>query len=87
MWIWIALVLILIGWVYRIREPFEASPYDTVQEQAGAIQQIHDTLGKITISEASIDALQTENDQSTDQISQLQQNMPSDEPSKAYPIE
>ena len=85
MWIFVALFLVLLGWIYH-RESFESST-DTVQEQAGTIQQLHDTISKITLSEASVDALQSESDQTTDQITQLQQNLPSDAPAKAYPTE
>lgn len=63
----------------------DTSPYDMVQEQAGTIQQLHDTISKITMTEASIDALQSENDEATDQINQLQANLPSSAPDEAYP--
>jgi chaperonin cofactor prefoldin len=56
-----------------------------VQEQSGTIQHIHDTLSKITMSEAYIDSLQDENDQTTDQLNQLQENMPSTAVTEAYP--
>lgn len=87
MWILIAILLVFLGWVYQIREPFDQSSSDLVQEQAGIIQQLHDKITKVTLTEASVDALQTENDQTTDQITQLQQNLPSDAPAKAYPTE
>jgi len=87
MWIFVALFLVFLGWIYQHREPFDPSPSDTVQEQAGAIQQLHDTISKLTLSEASVDALQSESDQTTDQITKLQQNLPSDAPAKAYPTE
>ena len=87
MWIFIAILLVILGWIYQIREPFDQSPSDLVQEQAGIIQQLHDKISRITLSEASIDDLQSENDQTTDQITKLQQNLPSDAPAKAYPPE
>jgi cell division protein FtsB len=58
-----------------------------VQEQAGVIQQLHETIVGVTLTEASVDALQAENDQTTDQINQLQQNLPSKEPQEQYPAE
>jgi hypothetical protein len=86
MWILFALFLLLVL-SYSIREPMDMSPYDMVQEQAGVIQQLHETISQVTITEASIDSLQDENDQTTDQINQLQQNMPSKEPQEQYPAE
>ena len=83
MWIFFALFLLLM--LYSVREPMDMSPYDMVQEQAGVIQQLHETIAGVTLTEASIDALQDENDQTTDQINQLQQNMPSNEPQEQYP--
>ena len=83
MWILFALFLLLM--LYSVREPMDMSPYDMVQEQAGVIQQLHESIAGVTLTEASIDALQDENDQTTDQINQLQQNMPSNEPQEQYP--
>ena len=85
MWILFALFLLLI--LYSVREPMDMSPYDMVQEQAGVIQQLHETVSQVTLTEASVDALQDENDQTTDQINQLQQNIPSKEPQEQYPAE
>ena len=87
MWVIFAGLLLLIVWCYYIREPMDLSPYEMVQEQAGVIQQLHETIVGITLTEASIDSLQSENDQTTDQINQLQQNMPSKEPQEQYPAE
>ena len=87
MWILFACLLVLLGWLYQMREPLDLSPYDMVQEQAGVIQQLHETITAVTLSEASIDSLQSENDQATDQINQLQQNMPSKAPEEQYPAE
>jgi cell division protein FtsB len=87
MWFIFAGLLLLIVWSYYIREPLDLSPYEMVQEQAGVIQQLHETIVGVTLTEASIDALQAENDQTTDQINQLQQNMPSKEPQQQYPAE
>ena len=87
MWlVFVGLFLFILGF-YCIREPLDMSPYDMVQEQAGVIQQLHETITGVTLTEASIDALQAENDQTTDQINQLQQNMPSKEPQEQYPAE
>jgi hypothetical protein len=82
---WIVFALFLLLMLYSVREPMDMSPYDMVQEQAGVIQQLHETIAGVTLTEASIDALQDENDQTTDQINQLQQNMPSNEPQEQYP--
>jgi hypothetical protein len=87
MWILFACLLVLLGWVYQMREPLDMSPYDMVQEQAGVIQQLHEKITAVTLSEASVDSLQTENDQATDQINQLQQNMPSKDAAEQYPAE
>jgi cell division protein FtsB len=87
MWVVFAGLLLLILWIYYIREPMDLSPYEMVQEQAGVIQQLHETIVGVTLTEASIDALQAENDQTTDQINQLQQNLPSKEPQEQYPAE
>jgi len=87
MWFLFAGLLLLILWIYYIREPLDLSPYEMVQEQAGVIQQLHETIVGVTLTEASVDALQAENDQTTDQINQLQQNMPSKEPQQQYPAE
>lgn len=85
MWILLAFVLFIWLLYLKVKEPMDTSPYDMVQEQAGTIQQLHDTISKITMTEASIDALQSENDEATDQINQLQANLPSSAPEEAYP--
>jgi|UniRef100_A0A6C0AHU2 cell division protein FtsB len=82
---WIVFALFLLLMLYSVREPMDMSPYDMVQEQAGVIQQLHESIAGVTLTEASIDALQDENDQTTDQINQLQQNMPSKDPQEQYP--
>ena len=88
MWIIVLFLSVALYFLYQnVREPLETSPYEMVQTQSGVIQQIHDTLSTITLSEASIDALQSENDQTTDQINQLQQNVPSTAAADAYPPE
>jgi hypothetical protein len=86
---WILLAVALFIWLIylKVKEPLDASPYDMVQEQSGVIQQLHDTISNITITEASIDALQSENDGATDQINQLQANLPSTASQDAYPTE
>jgi len=67
------------------KEPFDGSPYDYTQEQAGEIQQLYDKIQTITLTEALIDSLQSDNDQTTDQINQLQANMPTKTEAEAYP--
>lgn len=86
---WIILAIVLGVWLFylKVREPLDSSPYDMVQEQAGTIQQLHDTIGKITMTEASVNALQSECDETTDQINQLQANLPSNAAEEAYPSE
>lgn len=59
------------------REPFDGTPMEYVQGQAGEIQQMRETIQKITLTEALLDALQSDNDQMTDQINQLQVNVSS----------
>ena len=87
MWIWfIVIAFILFIYFYPLRESLDVSPSDMVQEQAGVIQQLHDTISKVTLTEASIDELQDENDKATDQINQLQQNLPSNVPQEQYPV-
>lgn len=70
---------------YNHREPFDGSPYEYTQEQAGEIQQLYDKIQSITLTEGLIDSLQSDNDQTTDQINQLQANMPTKTEAEAYP--
>lgn len=81
------LIVMVVYLVYKRQyEPMVAkSSYELVQEQVGKIQQIHDKLSKVTITEASLDVLQHENDQTTDQINQLRSNLPSSTVIDAYP--
>lgn len=60
------------------KEPFDGTPSEYVQGQAGEIQQLHDAIQKITLTEALLDSLQSDNDQITDKINQLQANLPTD---------
>ena len=69
-------------WSY---EPFEGSPYEYTQGQAGEIQQLHEKVQQITLTEALLDSLQSDNDQTTDKINQLQANLPSPTVKEAYP--
>lgn len=62
-----------------------SSPYEMVQEQAGAIQKLHDQLQSITFSETSIQVLQDDNDTLSNNMNDLQANMPSKEPERQYP--
>ncbi len=85
MWILLLLLVLVLCYVYRI-EGFESmSPYEMVQEQAGTIQQLHGKITKITLSEAYLTVLEQENDDTTDKINQLQENMPPKEVKEAYP--
>jgi len=74
MW-WIVLLVALL--LYTVKEPFDGSASEFVQSQAGEISDLHDKLQKITITESYIDSLQSDSDQTTDQINQLQTNLPS----------
>jgi hypothetical protein len=47
------------------------------QSQAGKIQQLHNDIQKITLTEALIISLQSDNDKMMDQINQLQENVSS----------
>ena len=82
---WIYFILLALGLYYYTYEPMTSSPYEMVQEQAGTIQYLHNTISSMTLSAASLDSLQQENDHMTDQINQLQTNLPSEEPAKQYP--
>ena len=86
MW-YIVIALIIFYLVYRYRDGMSSSPYEMVQEQQGTIQKIHDQLQQITFSEALIQSTQNDNDTLTNQMNDLQMNMPSDEPKKQYPSE
>ena len=83
----VVVIVCVLGWFgwrkYNI-ESFTGSPYDAVQQQAGLIQSIEHTINTVTISESSIDALQTESDQTTTQINQLQTNLPSSATNDEY---
>lgn len=86
-YLWIIILLFIALLFYARHESMNASPYEMVQEQAGKIQQLADKLSKISFNEISVSALEDENNTTSDQISQLRINMPSDEPSKQYPPE
>ena len=74
---WLLIALLVVSLFYGIKEPYSGSPYDFVQEQAGEIDALYDKLQKITLTESYIDSLQSDNDQTTDQINQLNKNLPS----------
>lgn len=68
--------LVLVGTmgvaVLKKREPFEA---DSVDKQSGKIMQIKDLIDtKITLNQDSLDLLQGQIDETTDNISTLQAN-------------
>jgi hypothetical protein len=83
MWYIVVALAIIYVW-YRYREGMDSSPYEMVQEQQGTIQKIHDQLQQITFSETLIQSIQDDNDTLTNQMNDLQENMPSDEPKKQY---
>ena len=62
---------------HNCREPFDGSPMEYTQSQAGKIQQLHNDIQKITLTEALIISLQSDNDKMMDQINQLQENVSS----------
>ena len=62
---------------HNCKEPLDGSPTEYTQGQAVEIQQLRDPIQKITLTEALIDSLQSDNDQMTDQINQLQVNVSS----------
>ena len=78
---------ILLFSLWTRKEGLDSSPYDFAQEQAGELQQLYDKVHQITLTEAYIDSLQSDNDQTTDQINQLQANMPTTTEAEAYPEE
>jgi hypothetical protein len=69
------LFLCFLSFLIYHRESFDGTPYEYTQGQGGEIQQLHDTLQKVTLTEALLDSLQSDTDQTTDQINQLQTNM------------
>ena len=85
MFIYILVLLLCVYLFYNYKESFHGSPYEYTQEQAGEIQQLYDKIQQITLTEALIESLQSDNDQTTDQINQLQANMPTKIEAEAYP--
>jgi hypothetical protein len=75
MWI---LLLILVFFLFYTNsyEGLTGSPQEVVQEQQGSIISLRKQIEGLTFTEASIDALQVENDTMTDQINTLQENLP-----------
>lgn len=80
----IVFLLVLCIILISYKEPLTGSPSDYVQEQAGEIQQLHDKIQQLTLTESWIDSLQTDNDKTTDYINQLQANMPTSIEKNAY---
>ena len=76
MW-WLLVIILVVCLFYHVKEPYSGSPSDFVQEQAGEIDSLNDKLQKITLTESYIDSLQSDNDQTMDQINQLKANLPS----------
>ncbi len=81
------LILLFLLFLYKNQEGLSSSPYEMVQEQAGAIQKLHDQLQTITFSETSIQVLQDDNDTLSNNMNDLQANMPSKEKDRQYPSE
>jgi len=86
MYLWIIIFILGALLFYAKYESMDASPYEMVQEQSGKIQHLSDQLSKLSFNEISVSALEDENNTTSDQITQLRLNMPSDEASKQYPI-
>ena len=75
--LWIGLFLLIAFMLYSVKEPYTGSPSDFVQEQAGEIDALHNKLQTVTLTESYVDALQSDSNQTADQIIQLKTNMPS----------
>lgn len=74
---WILLLLLVFFLFYtNSYEGLTGSPQEVVQEQQGSIISLRKQIEGLTFTEASIDALQVENDTMTDQINTLQENLP-----------
>ncbi len=73
MWLWILLFLAFL--LYSVKEPYCGSPNDFVQEQAGEIDDLHQKLQKITLTESYVDSLQSDSNRTTDQTNQLKENV------------
>jgi hypothetical protein len=87
MWYICFFLILLFLFLYKNQEGLSSSPYEMVQEQAGAIQKLHDQLQTITFSETSIQVLQDDNDTLSNNMNDLQANMPSKEKDRQYPSE
>lgn len=75
MWLWILLLVAFM--FYSVQEPYNGSPTEFAQEQAGEIDALHVKLQKVVLTESYIDSLQSDSSQTADQIIQLKTNMPS----------
>ena len=75
MWLWILLLVAFM--LYSVKEPYNGSPTEFVQEQAGEIDALHNKLQKVVLTESYIDSLQSDSSQTGDQIIQLKSNMSS----------
>ena len=73
MWLWVLLFLAFL--LYSVKEPYSGSPNDFVQEQAGEIDDLHQKLQKIKLTESYIDSLQSDSNLTTDQTNQLKANV------------
>ena len=74
---WILLLLLVFFLFYtNSYEGLTGTPQEVIQEQQGTIISLRKQIESITFTEASIDALQNENDTMTDQINTLQANLP-----------
>ncbi len=72
----ILFLFLLYLYFYKNKEGLTGSPQEVVQAQQGTIVSLRKQIAGITLTESSIDALQTENDTLTDQINKLQENLP-----------
>jgi hypothetical protein len=75
MWI---LLLLLVFFIFYTNsyEGLTGNPQEVVQEQQGTIISLSKQISGLIFTEASIDALQNENDTMTDQLNTLQENLP-----------
>jgi hypothetical protein len=74
---WILLLLLVFFLFYtKSYEGLTSTPQEVAQEQQGTIISLRKQVEGLTFTEASIDALQVENDTMTDQINTLQENLP-----------
>jgi hypothetical protein len=82
------IIIVYLLYIYKYpKHGMSSSPYDMVQEQAGAIQKLHDQLEKLTLNDTVLKVLKDDNDTLSNNMNDFQANMPSDEPDRQYPSE